>query len=333
MQIFVNEQKLDAEVTGEENLEEIYDEISRWSAEHKKYIIGFRVNEKDIAVGDLQTVTTDGVDRIDFTIGDEMDMVLATVTELDRYVDQVGSVLFEANTLTEKEIRDLNDGLHWVRQIMGSLSTILKLDLEMTTPSLSGKSDETVSIAAVVDSLEQRALELPEKNGRETIDGFLEDLRSLKYFIMKLHLQIRSLSAGVEELIELVEEFEKGIPGIIEEAIHINESFSQGDDRDALESLDGFSEKLHLYVSALYGLDYRMTVEGSDGVFGVEVDGIPFQNITRALTTLLEELSGALEENDIVAAGDILEYELGDRLKEMAPYLSLIRQFVVARNS
>ncbi len=334
MQIFVNNQKLEAEFTGRENLAEIYEEMDKWTLENRRYIIGFMVDQKEVAVRELNGVGMEAVERLDFMIGDEMDMVLATIEELDRYVDQIGSALYGADRISENTIDELDEGISWIAQIMDSLSSILKIDLNRATASLDKPAEDgSDSMGARIGALTVLVRRLREQNSSQTIELFLENLRSLKYFVMKLQLQMRALASGIEELIELAEEFQKGIPGLIEEAVSINEKFQSGHDRTAMDELDRFSGRLHFYISALYGLDYRLSQEngGDSGIFGYEVDGIPFSTVNKSLAGLLAELSEALEQSDIVTTGDIIEYELTDRLKEFEPYLDGICQLLVAR--
>jgi hypothetical protein len=332
MQIFVNNQKLEAQFSGMENLAEIYEEMDRWSLENKRYIIGFMVDQKEIPVRDLTEWGMDKIDRLDFMIGDEMDMVLATIEELDRYVDQIGSTLYGISELRENQIGELQEGVHWIFQIMDSLSSILRIDLSKATSSLDRPAEDGKdSMAATLQNLKSNAEGFEKENSMQSIDLFLENLRVIKYFVMKLQLQMRALAAGIEELIELAEEFHKSIPRLTDEAVRINELFQSGKDRLAMDDLDKFTGRLHYYISALYGLDYRISQDDQSGIFQYEVDGIPFHTVNKALAGLLSELSMALEESDIVTVGDIIEYELTDRLKEFEPYLNGICQLLVAR--
>ena len=89
-------------------------------------------------------------------------------------------------------------------------------------------------------------------------------------------------------------------------------------------------EKINIYISALYALDYKSNIESERSIMHHEKNDEPFLIHVSALTELLHDLSSALEENDIVAAGDILEYELTEKLQLLVPYLSGIRHLMVA---
>lgn len=340
MQIYVNEQELDAELDGERNLQEIYDAVGGWIADHKRYILGLQADGEDVPISSLGEIELEAVERLDFYVGDELDMVLATIGELDRYVDQIGATMYELQSLNADDSENLGEGLAWIRQILESFATIMKLDvagMNVLTPGAEGSE----AVDRILERLDKRArlFAKDEANNRESIELFLEDLRSFKFFVMKLNLQLRTMNARTEDLAELVGQFEDKIPELTDEIVSINESFGAGKDFAALETLDRITAELNEYVSALYALDYQMrrrrekaSAGDADGIQGVQVDGegASFHSVAAEITGMLRDLSNALEEQDIVAVGDILEYELTEKLRDLKPYLTEIRQFVLA---
>ena len=331
MQIYVNEQELDAELTGEQNLAEIYKAVNDWIAGHNRYILSMRVDSQDVALSGLDEIGMDHVHRVDFYVGDELDMVLTTLGELDRYVDQIGSTLFESESVAESDIMNLNDGMQWIRQILSSFSAIMNLDLNSMSVLVPG-SGGSEAIDRILDRLDKRVQGFAHNNSRASIEDFLEDLRSFKFFVMKLELQLRTMNARVDELAELIERFDNEIPELTASIVSINEHFNSGKDFNALETLDRITERLNEYISALFALDYQLRRGTGEkrSLKDVQIGEVNFHSVATDLTALLKDLSSALEENDIVAAGDILEYELAEKLELLRPYLTEIRQLVLA---
>ncbi len=335
MQIYVNEQELDAELTGEQNLAQIYNAVSEWIAGHNRYILSMRVDSEDVSLSGLDDIGMESVGRVDFYVGDELDMVLTTLGELDRYVDQIGSTLYESEGVGESDILNLNEGMQWIRQILSSFSSIMNLDLGSMSVLVPGSAGSE-AIDRILERLDKRIQNFVHQNGREAIEDFLEDLRSFKFFVMKLELQLRTMNARTDELVDLIERFEKEIPELTKGIVSINEGFNSGKDLSALETLDRITERLNEYISALFALDYQLRRAGEDSPEGarslkdIQIGEVSFHAVATDLTGMLKELSGALEENDIVAAGDILEYELTEKLGLLQPYLTEIRQLVLA---
>lgn len=329
MNIYVNEQELDASLTGEKTLAEVYEAVHNWISENKRYILGLRVDDTEVSPGELKRFDTTSVDRMDFYVGDELDMVLTTLDELDRYVDQIGSTLFSLGELQIQDVSNLKEGLSWIRQILESFSSILNMDMNGMNVLVPG-SDGSEGIERILERLEKRAAKFSIHNERQTIEDFLEDLRSFKFFVMKLTLQLKTMNARQEDLIASLEKFEKHIPDLSTDIISINEKFNAGEDGRALELLDQITGILNEYLSALFALDYQLRRSSDIDINQIEVAGVSFRVMATDLTALLRDLSGALEENDIVATGDILEYELTEKLQLIVPYLTQIRQLVLA---
>lgn len=330
MQIFVNEQELDAEMADEKTVAEVYEAVSRWSADNNKYILNLKVDTEEVSLARLKEVATDAVRRLDFYIGDEMDMVLSTLAETDRYIEQIGSTLFEREALDHNDRANLIEGVHWMMQIMNSVSSILHLELSGVFSPLASEErrpDETVAanmerLTAIAEAFSGEESEVVSGD----IEKFLIELRHIKLFVMALIMQLETMSAGREELIEMLEDFETRIPSIAQDLVGINESLNGGRDSEGMQALETATDALNRYIAALFALDHQLIRNEELGLMNTEIDGVPFNVRADSLTAMLKDLSSALEETDITAVGDILEYELSEQLKELRPYLTSIRE-------
>ena len=210
MRIYVNEQELDASLSGEKTLDQVYEAVSRWSSDHKKYILNLKVDSREISIQRLADIPADGVDRVDFYIGDEMDMVLSTLTEMDRYVDQIGSTLVERTELERDDAENLREGTRWMSQIMGSVAAILSMSLDETYSPLYPKGDDNSrSIASILEGMKDMANGLEEGAGLDRIGDYLGELRAIKIYVTALRMQLGAMHAGREELLEIVEDFQQ----------------------------------------------------------------------------------------------------------------------------
>ncbi|HMW60958.1 MAG TPA: hypothetical protein PKA91_14990, partial [Leptospiraceae bacterium] len=93
MQIYVNNTELEAQLTDEQNLLQVYDAVSDWTRANHRYILGIQVDQKIMAPDHLEEINTASVDRVDFRIGDEIEMMAESVAEMDRYIDRIGNSL------------------------------------------------------------------------------------------------------------------------------------------------------------------------------------------------------------------------------------------------
>lgn len=337
MQIFVNEQELDAEMADEKTIAEVYEAVSRWSADNNKYILNLKVDAQEVSLARLKEVATDAVRRLDFYIGDEMDMVLSTLSETDRYIEQIGSTLFEREALDHADRANLVEGVHWMTQIMNSVSSILHLELGgVFSPLASEDRRPEESVQSNLNRLNEIAEAFSGEEDEvvsEDIERFLMELRNIKLFVMALMMQLETMSAGREELLEMLEDFETRIPSLSQELVGINESLNGGRDAEGMSSLESVTDALNRYIAALFALDHQLVRNEELGLMSTEIEGVPFHTRADNLTALLKDLSSALEETDITAVGDILEYELSEQLKELRPYLTGIRERLLQKTA
>ncbi len=332
MNIYVNEQKLEAELTGERNLKEVYQSFKDWTFEHKKYILGMSIDEKETSTtsSSLDTLEPANVDRLDFYIGDEMDMLLHTLGEMDHYVDQIGTTLFDKESLCIEDISHLQEGMQWIHQIMTSFSAMLKTDLKSMSVLLPEGSDSE-SIKEILERLKDYSQDFHNRNTRKDIEEFLGDLRSFKFFIMKLDLQLRSMGVDSSELISTVEKFENGMNPLIERIVSVNEKFQRGKDKEALQDLDGIAEELHTCIAVLHAVEQRLLRDQGHNIQALSIEDISFHELMKNLAALLKEFNDALETNDLVAVGDIMEYELTKQLASLQPFLTEMKQLLLAK--
>lgn len=326
MEIYINEEQVRAELTGEKNLEEVYNSFQDWVVQQKRYILDMQIDRQEIAHVNLAKIAADTIDRIDFYVGDELDMLLRSISELDSYIDQIGSTLFELEQVDTKSQKDLKEGLKWILQILESFSSITNTKLETLSVLVPG-NNKPESVYRILERLERRIDYFSNGHNKDDIEDFLVDLRTFKYFIMRLEMQLRSMGADTKELLAVLEEFEREIPKYKEGLTAINESFQKGKDVVALNKLEGITAKLNVCIAALYAVDYRTYNNGKSEITELSVESVSFHTVAGELTKLLEELSHSLEEGDIVAVGDILEYELTDSLDALQPYITRIHDF------
>jgi hypothetical protein len=328
MEIYVNDQRLDAQLSGEKSVDEVFNSVTEWIASNRSYILGFMVDGRDVARDDLKNLAIPDTGRIDFFVGDEGEMMISTVEELDRYLDQIGGTLYDGVELSRPDLMHLKEGVHWIRQILNSLSSILKIYLTSTAV----RAFDRMDLNSILDRLDLRANELIQEFHPETVELFLDDLRGIKQFALRLAERLRTMYADFDSVVEVVTEFDEKLSDLTDSIVSVNESFHMGREQEALDSLNVSSDRLSLYLAALHAIDYRLQADRGEGIYHIEFEGVTLEERIGRITELLHGLSNALEERDLVTAGDILEYELTETLHNLKPYLTGIRQFVVARN-
>ncbi|BDA80044.1 hypothetical protein LPTSP3_g29740 [Leptospira kobayashii] len=317
MNIYINDQKLETKLNGETHLGEVLDEIQKWIESNGKYLRHFTVNGQEINRSEVETWGVEKAERIDLVVGEELDIIEDSLVELDRYVDVVGSTLVGRDSLTEKENSDLKEGIPWIESMLLSTKKLLHLNLSSIKPMGKGKNVEEI-----IESLKLGSQNLDSTNA---IEAFLEDLRDLKLFLIDLSARLNVIRKDDEELFEIIGQFVKDKDKVKKDFMLVNENFQSGKDYLATEILTDAVGRLNSLISALVSLQSRHTENKWSEIL---IDGKSLGELTSSLNETLNGIASAMEKNDIVYAGDILEYELPELLEGMVPFLEKILESV-----
>jgi hypothetical protein len=316
MNIFINEQKLETTLNGETHLGQVLDEIQKWIESNGKYLRNFMVDGEEINRSEIETLELSSAERLDLFVGEELDIIEDSILELDSYVDKVGSTLVGRDSLTEKETSDLKEGIPWIETMLVSTKNLLHLNLASIRPMGKGKNVEEI-----ISSLKEVSLNL---DGTTAIDLFLEDLRDLKLFLMDLRARLTVIRMEDPELLGIIQKFVDDKDKIIKDFMLINENFQSGKDHLATEIMTDAVGRLNALISAMVSIQGRHSeINWADFKAGENA----LADVTGLLNEALGNVASAMEKNDIVYAGDILEYELPELLENMIP---LLREILTA---
>ncbi|TGM38000.1 hypothetical protein EHQ92_06370 [Leptospira biflexa] len=317
MNIFINEQQLDTKLDGETNLGQVLDEIQKWIESNGKYLRHFTVNGMERSRSELDHVGIDETERLDLFVGEELDVIEDSLVEVDNYVDKVGSTLVGRDSLTEKEAEDLKEGIPWIISMIRTTTKLLNLNLNLIQPMGKGKNVEEI-----LESLQNGSIIL---DSTKTIEVFLEDLRDVKLFLMDLSTRLAVMRLDESELVDIISRFVKEKDKVIKDFMLVNENFQSGKDHLASEILNEAVGRLTGLMSALASIQTRHTELNWQEL---SFEDKKLSDLIGELNTTLSNIASAMEKNDIVYAGDILEYELPDLLESLIPFLSLVLEKV-----
>lgn len=313
MEIFVNNHKLDADLDNEKTIGDIVLGVNNWVESNQKYVVSCFVDGNDYDLSVMEDLDIEKIGRIDFIIGEEMDVLVSSLEELDRYVDTIGSTLIGRDSLTENESRDLSEGIIWIDTVVTSAKKLLKLNLDTIRPMGKGKN--------VLEILENLHKSVSHLETVTKIESFLEDLRDLKLFILDLRNRTEILDLNKDQLLEILKDYTTSMDAIKTNFMKVNENFQSGRDKLASEMLTDGIGKMNTLLTALISLRNshpQLELEK------IEIESENLSSYNKNLNECLTQIAIGLENNDLVDVGDILEYELPDLLDGLKPYLDKI---------
>lgn len=313
MQIYINDVQIETQLTDEKNLADVYEEVKKWIEAQGKFLIKCFTNGIEYSLDELSQISIQPSIRMDFYVGENIDVLVSALLELDNYIDKIGSTLVGRDSLTDVEQKDLSEGLVWIQEVLLSASQFLNLDYTKIYPIPEGNS-----VAKIFSNI----LELSHKlNSITNIENFLENLRDLKLFIMNLLSKTSALTVDIQTLKDVIQAYSQNMGVIKNEFIRVNENLQSGKELLAGEILNYATEKLQVLLNALLSLQ---TKRPGHLFSEIEVDGITLLQVIEKLKNLLTQVENSFEQNNLIMAGDILEYELPEVLEELVPYLSKI---------
>lgn len=315
MEIFVNNHKLDADLDNEKTIGDIVLGVNNWVESNQKYVVSCFVDGNDYDLSLMEDLDIEKIGRIDFIIGEEMDVLVSSLEELDRYVDTIGSTLIGRDSLTENESRDLSEGIIWIDTVVTSAKKLLKLNLDTIRPMGKGKN--------VLEILENLHKSVSHLETVTKIESFLEDLRDLKLFILDLRNRTEILDLNKDQLLEILKDYTTSMDAIKTNFMKVNENFQSGRDKLASEMLTDGIGKMNTLLTALISLRNshpQLELEKIE----IESESENLSSYNKNLNECLTQIAIGLENNDLVDVGDILEYELPDLLDGLKPYLDKI---------
>ncbi|MCX8000547.1 MAG: hypothetical protein N3A69_16610, partial [Leptospiraceae bacterium] len=219
----------------------------------------------------------------------------------------------QRDSLTEQEQSDLADGLVWIREVLLTAAKFVKLDYSKIRPIPQGNT-----VAQTYANL----LELGEKlNSSSNIENFLENLRDLKLFVMSLTGKIMALAVDMQTLTNVIKAYSQNMDVLKNEFVRVNENLQAGKEIVAGQILSHATERLQVLLHAIIALQAKLPEQ----LFSeLEVEGMTLEEAIEKLKVLLSRVVRSFEANDLVSAGDILEYELPDVLDRLVPFLRAI---------
>ncbi|MBE7413136.1 MAG: hypothetical protein L6Q54_12105 [Leptospiraceae bacterium] len=314
MKIFVNNEPLNGALDNEKNLGEIFDAMNKWIESQGKFLMNFLVDGKELDKSEMNSIEISSAERFDFYIGEEMDMLRSSLLEFDNYIDKIGNTIFGRDSLTEKESADLVEGIGWMLSIMNSAKILLKLDLTRIKPMGKGKN-----VQEILDFMEMNSSKL---DSFSSIEDYLENLRDLKLFLMDLTGRVSAIDLTTDALVDIVHTYSENMDTLKNEFIKVNENFQSGKDLIASELLSHSITRLNVLLTGLISLKQKNPEFDLDNI---KINDQLFSEVNNQLNDSLARTALALEANDIVQAGDILEYELPEILESLVPFLKVIK--------
>lgn len=277
MQIYVNSQPLDYQLEESATLSEIITNVQEWAKKSDMFILDYNVIPEKEQLE--KNLTSDDIDKLNIELGNSEDVILKSVLDLNHYIDKMGNFL-----AVNPHLEELSDENYSI--INEGLKYIAEAIIQ-----LKEKIRSEDSIAKAIDVLQKDPAELE-------IGEIIAALASARNHTMLWKKQYEYIRLSKKELTEKKDEFMAKLPGYISTLDDIAEDLTTGETLKAVTDL----EKWMVYISE--GLNILTITQ-------TRLDKV------EALMALLNSLTDALFENDLVTAADIVDFDIRDELESL----------------
>ena len=318
MEIYINEEKIDFKLEGEKTLTEVFDHIRQWGEKERMILDGFSVNGGPLE-HDIENPNRGGKDGLDSIRRLDVRLVLredyfhAFAGSLRSYLERLRQSLEAKDTY--REIDSLKEPVEWIKSSLGKLSELFEIGNRMELLEGVKKLEIAVYRAEERDPKNRDEKEL--RSCVEVVDELLKGVKRIevqaRLRTLKIHIENfspdnrKAIAADMKELVRLL--------GRV--AVEIAKNIHTGADREAMFSVQELVTGIQIVflffekIKKMSGLD-NASLDGAEE----KIDDL-YQELSRCL----EEVESSLKEKDFVRLGDVVEYELGERLVQTGKIL------------
>lgn len=285
MQILVNGENLDFEMTQKTSLTDILKYISDWARQDATYILDYRIDGKEKVSG--ADYHSENMNTLEVSLGSAENLFLEHILELEEYLDKMGNhlaVMLQNQTSAGADVdlsSEVLDGLAWIHD---SAETILNRFGQPPMAELELLQAAPHEIASELSGVLQVLIEI-----RQSLEAW------------KKNIIMKSLSG--EEKTQYCKKFLGEIEGSLERLEGIVQNFTIGKEAEAL----GEFELYLIWLSE--GLALLASREEESIALPQEA-----RNKLDEIKGLLPEIHDALENADFVTLADILDYDLREMI-------------------
>ncbi len=331
MDIVIEGNKLDFELEKENNVLEVVESIEGWLSEKYEVIDELTIDgdsvlpsEKDKLEGTLVSETG----MVEIKTLNHLEYAIHSLLELQDYLNRFVNRLNEdTKTELDNEKKDqILDGLKWIHGILLNISRILHLDMNTVFVYNIPLSDIVTQNNVILVELDTYKYNL--SVFEEIMETRLKaNLIAIKEYVPKImnnlvfrytnpkDLTEEHICGNLEDVMGTIKAFIPKIPGI-------GTNLQAGKQLEAYMDIKNVLAMMEILVGHLRKLEELLKIQYSDLV----VDKINVDELNKEFNELLQQLSEAFINNDIVLLGDLLEYELVDKLEI---YLRIFQELIV----
>jgi len=291
MIIKINNQVLDVTLENEKTVYDVVSSLGKELAKKEIVITTVEVDDKTFSSGDkvLNDMPLEGVGVINVEASSKDELVINLLEESKKVLSNI-SVDIKKNAFLH--CSEFNELLQWVRETIDTINRLSVFNL--------------VESNLIISTINQvcEYLNSPDKE-ESKISSIASIMESLINYIDAIEVKIGAhFEVKKEEVVEMIDNTLQILP-------EISEAFQIGKDKEAFDKINEVINMLEICCIYIKKNVSSFSADKKDSI----------QKLYEGINSLLIQIVDAFEKGDAVLLGDLLEYELPDKLEN---YKSLI---------
>lgn len=283
MVILVNDEPIDFTLEGESTFSEVMDGISKWLREEGFVASAIRLNGRAVSAGSGSAPLGD-IDRIEVEAVRARDVPREVLSTMNKYLSLLVQALSQRDDSAAREV------LAEYRFVRDSLEGFLVEILGEVGREHFGKLD--AALASLADAPQ------PASDVDDAVLGLLDRT------IMMCQSRLRELEDPQRELSAVM----GLVAGMLDEVRDVPVQLQTGKDSTAMQTVVRFTELIMKMLRLL---------SAAPRVQDIRIDDVSMDDHIQGLNSVLGELQEAFTAEDSILVGDLLEYEIVDRIESL----------------
>lgn len=323
MEIYINGENIPFELENEKNAWDVVAGINEFASNStpQLFITSIFIDGKEYSYADdegLAAIAIDDIGQLAVDTADLKGITLISIEQIEKYLTFVASVL--AKSKWESSFTKVHQSIEWmkdgVEQIIGIYANQHR-SLSLIKANFASKYEE---LYGFFSTLSEDMFPLAEGK-REAMVVVVAEIQSVLKQLKKIvsqtyikpendviHNNICEVTAMIDDIIPSLEK----IPVL----------FQTGEDQKAMELIRALASVIEKSIGLFIVFKETLDLYLDDYV---ESAG-SFEDFFNTITELLKELMSAIENNDTVMMGDLVEYEFIPNLEEIKKILLKVKE-------
>ncbi len=320
MEILIEGSKLDFTLEKENNVQDVIDSVEKWLVENQKIMGDIKVDGQLIEAANKESLAVKQVSKtkvLEIEAINNEEYAINSLIELKDYISRSIQQLEEiaAADFNNDKKNDVFEGIKWVNDMLFNVCRVLGVDMNTVFSKGLPLTDIISRNVVVLTELEtyrhdqkifkEVAGDKLKKNLLELLDYFPKILSKAVLSLSKPgEFNVDNLLENLNDVIINIKDFQPIIP-------NIGTNLQTGREIEAFTEMKNLLSMMESLIYHLRKIEELLQLNYSE----IEVDGKSVKEVSEQFHELLIQLSGAMQNNDIVLLGDLLEYEVLDRLE------------------